>query len=180
MTNFTPPAPTAWTLRLKHHRTTLLFHLDPLQTFAILKKQLLAALRETEPSGTLNGNPLPTSPSEIVLGRPVDVNDLRKGFVTGEWERAEFGDEEMEVEEPAKKGRAKKQVTAAGDCPKGAKNVRDGGVLAFWWGEDTVARSKGKGKMLTDGEGMELDAPEEKWDVVLPNYDDMYGDTETA
>ncbi|KAF2492313.1 hypothetical protein BU16DRAFT_441395, partial [Lophium mytilinum] len=174
---FTPPTPTAWTLRLKHHRTTLLFHTDPLQTFATLKTQLLTALRETCPGEALDGTPLPSSPSEIILARPVDINDLSKGFVTGEWERDGFGDEDMEdVEESGVgkkgKGRPKKVTQVAGDCPKGARNVKDGGVLAFSWGKERDRR-EGKGKRRVevneDGEA------QEEWDVVLPSYEDSYG-----
>ena len=77
----TKPNPHTWTIRLKHHKTTVLLHVDALQTIATLKKELLAVLNEIAPNG-LNGHTLPSSASDIRLAKPVDPLDLSQGWDT--------------------------------------------------------------------------------------------------
>ncbi|KAF2840999.1 hypothetical protein M501DRAFT_931138 [Patellaria atrata CBS 101060] len=107
----TQPSPITYTLRLKFHKTTVLLHVDPLQTLHSLRSDLLTALRQTCPDGTIGGLALlPDTPEEIELAVPRDLNDASKGWV---------------------------RVLAAGEGSQGvgdvvtARGVRDGGVLAF-------------------------------------------------
>lgn len=188
-TTYTNPSPITWTIRLKHHRTTIVLHANPLQTFTSIKSQLLSALRDTQPDGKLEDKALPSSPSEIVLGRPVDMNDPNKGFVLGEWEQ---GGDLFEDEDGAEGSKGKGKAVAKGkgrskreegeeeeegiassdsvkDCLKGA-GFRDGAVFAFKWGEE--ARE--------DNEDEEMDAVlvgkgDSEWDVIIPSYEDAYG-----
>jgi hypothetical protein len=171
---FTTPSAQTWTLRLKSHKTTVLLHVDPLQTFSTIKEQLYTALEET---GLKNGHSepvsLPPSPADIELGRPSNTNDPHKGFQLGEWEYSPL--EEEEGEDPkgkgkAKAGRPKKSGTvgadSVSDCPKGA-GLRDGAVLAFRW--------KGNGSQEDDdiesADGRKVDM----WGVKLASYEDNYG-----
>lgn len=172
MSTSTAPSPLTWTLRLKHHKTTVLLHCDPLQTFRSIKTALLAALNETNPDGTLNNRVLPSSPHEIILGRPVDLNNPEEGFLLGEWEKARGGLDAGESE-GAGKGKGKRKSiagegTGAKDCLKGA-GLRDGAVLAFKWG--------GKDEEGEEDEDVEmrLGEKEENWDVIIPAYEDAYG-----
>ena len=45
-----------------------------------LKRDLLRALKQTEKDNQLGGVPLPNSPDDIILGKPVDEHDLSKGW----------------------------------------------------------------------------------------------------
>ncbi|PVH93466.1 hypothetical protein DM02DRAFT_619265 [Periconia macrospinosa] len=168
---FTQPSPTTWTLRLRARKTTVLLHVDPLQTFASIKSQLLAALsestlRDPETNQTIT---LPTSPLEFQLGRPVDRSDLKAGWVLGDWEIPPAGDEEDETGKGKGKAKAKKSNTGVGgavkDCPKGA-GLRDRDCLAFRW--------------PGDGTGWEEEEEEEAqqasmWGVILPSFEDSFG-----
>lgn len=131
----TTPTPQTWTLRLKSHKTTVLLHIDPLHTFDTIKAALYDALQQTEFRHPDTGAaiPLPPSPSDIQLGRPVNINDAHEGFKLGEWEYNSIDDAE-EVEGKGK-GKAKavapggKGAASAKQCPKGA-GLKDGAVLA--------------------------------------------------
>ncbi|OCL12804.1 hypothetical protein AOQ84DRAFT_352331 [Glonium stellatum] len=173
MSTSTAPSPLTWTLRLKHHKTTVLLHCDPLQTFQSIKTALLAALNETNPTGTLNNRPLPSSPDEIILGRPVDLNNPERGFSLGEWEKARGGLDADESEGAGKGKGKRKSIAGEGmgtkDCLKGA-GLRDGVVLAFRWGEEDEDEDEGEEDME-----MGLGEKKENWDVVLPAYEDAYG-----
>lgn len=168
-TTFTKPNPTTWTLRLRSYKTAVLLHVDPLQTFASIKSQLLAALSESPLRDPETGQavPLPTSPSDFQLGRPVDRTDLKAGWVPGDWEIPPAEDEEEETGKGKGKAKAKKDNTGVGgavkDCPKGA-GLRDRDCLAFRW------RGDGTGWEEEDGAqqaGM--------WGVVLPSFEDSFG-----
>ncbi|KAF2623180.1 hypothetical protein BU25DRAFT_414687 [Macroventuria anomochaeta] len=156
------PTPQTWTLRFKSHRTTVLLHIDPLNTFDTVKSALYTALQETGLQATEHGPSisLPASPSDIQLGRPVDPLDPSQGFVLAEWETP-ASDDEVAIEEEGKgKGRAaaKGKKQGAGDvkdCPKGA-GLKDGAVLAFRW----------------EGDGTKEEA---SWGVQLASFEDAYG-----
>ncbi|KAF2754994.1 hypothetical protein EJ05DRAFT_478815 [Pseudovirgaria hyperparasitica] len=111
-----PAVPTTetLTLRLKHHRTTVFLYASPLQSLAELKTDLITALRETTPSDTLAGRPLPTSPEQITLGKPKDRNDYALG-----WIRIEEGEE----------SKGKESIKLAG--------LKEGMVVAFKWGDES-------------------------------------------
>jgi hypothetical protein len=156
------PTPQTWTLRLKSHRTTVLLHIDPLQTFSAIKSHLYTALSETGLQATEHGPsiPLPASPEDIQFGRPVDPLDPSSGFVLGEWETP-AEDDEVAIEDEGKgKGKSSAKGKSKGvdnvkDCPKGA-GLKDGAVLAFRW----------------EGDGTEDEA---SWGVKIASFEDAYG-----
>lgn len=197
MAPITPNART-WTLRLKHHKTTLLLHVDPIQKLSSLRAELLSALHQTNPSGNLDGHKIPQNADEIVLAKPVDANDLSLG-----WERLEmkgmFG---AEQEESGKgKGKAAASVTstpgagakakagASGkmtDCPQGS-GLRDGGIVAFRFKseEDGSDEANGNGAEAED-EDIEVAEEDkrgvapERWDVVVPTIEETYAEEDAS
>ncbi|KAK3052990.1 hypothetical protein LTR09_006054 [Extremus antarcticus] len=178
----TAPTPRTWTLRFKHHRSTILLHIDPIQTLPSIRRDLLAALTQTNPTGTFNTHTLPQNPDEILLAKPVDINDLSLGWET-------LASTSTTDSETSGKGKGKASSTASSvtkgknslqDCPQGA-GLRDGGVVAF--------KFKGQG----GDEGGVRDTQEEDedeivvaeedrgprrelWDVVVPTLEETYGD----
>jgi hypothetical protein len=158
------PSPQTWTLRLKSRKTTVLLHIDPLHKFSFIKSSLYNALKDTplkDPS-TNQEIPIPDSPEDIQLGRPVDVLDPQQGFQLAEWEIPT-----LESEEDSGKGKGKGKKTTASaanvkDCPKGA-GLKDGAVLAFRWAGDGVWG----GGEHDDGPGT--------WGVKLASFEDAYG-----
>ncbi|KAF9732418.1 hypothetical protein PMIN06_007429 [Paraphaeosphaeria minitans] len=171
---FPTPSSQTWTLRFKSHKTTVLLHVDPLQTFPTIKEQLYKALEET---GLKDSDsepiPLPISPSDIELGRPSNPNDPHKGFQLGEWEYPPLEGEDAEDlkgKGKAKAGRPKKSgavgADSVKDCPKGA-GLRDGAVLAFRW--------KGNGSQDDDDIEKADGRKADMWGVELASYEDNYG-----
>jgi hypothetical protein len=164
------PSPQTWMLRLKSHKTTVLLHVEPLDTFSTIKSHLYDALQDTELKhpDTDEAIPLPSSPSDIQLGRPVDINDAHQGFRLGEWEYA--GEEEDEEESSVGKGKGKARAgggpnaTNVKDCPKGA-GLRDGTVLAFRWAGDGS----------WDGDEEDAGKEGDMWGVQLATFEDAYG-----
>jgi hypothetical protein len=153
------PTPSTWTLRLKSARTTVLLHTDPLSTFSAIKASLLTALTDTGFAQSDHGPSLtlPSSPSAIQLGRPLDPLDPSAGFVLGEWE-SQSDDDEVAIDEGKGKGKGKAAKETGGkDCPKGA-GLKDGAVLAFRW--EGMAGADGK-----------------EWDVQIASFEDAYGVT---
>ena len=154
----TQPTPSTWTLRLKSSRTTVLLHIDPLTPFSAIKASLLTALTETgftsSSSSSDSAAPitLPSTPTAIQLGRPLDPLDPKSGFVLGEWESPP-SDDETAIDEGKGKGKGRKD--SGKDCPKGA-GLKDGAVLAFRW------------EGLEGAEGTE-------WGVQIPSFEDTYG-----
>ncbi|TKA75653.1 hypothetical protein B0A55_05005 [Friedmanniomyces simplex] len=189
MTPAIRPRPSTWILRFKHHRTTILLHVDPLQKLSSVRAELLKAVRQTCPHGTLNGHTVPDDEGDVLLARPVDSDDLSLG-----WQALEREDEvEKAVKEDAKgKGKAavgssankagKDKLTA---CPQGV-GLQDGGVVAFKFRSelDAVARDKDEGIEVEEDDEDRLDGetlvgaggPPEKWDVVVPTLEETYGD----
>jgi hypothetical protein len=174
----TTPSPQTWTLRLKARKTTVLLHIDPLQTFSSLKEHLYTALADTsltDPS-TREPIPLPSSPEDIQLGRPHDRADPDAGFVLGEWEQQASEDGEDDLAEGKGKGKAKAKSgkgnagAAVMDCPKGA-GLKDRDVLAFRW--------RGDGTGWEDGdEDEDMEGTVKKdgmWGVKLASFEDGYG-----
>jgi hypothetical protein len=77
---------TAWTLRFKHGKHTILLLAEPLTPFSSLKTELLDTLRERYPSGLSSSTspeplPIPSSIHEVLLGIPVDSYEPSKGWV---------------------------------------------------------------------------------------------------
>lgn len=179
------PSPQTWTLRLKSRKTTVLLHVDPLHTFTTIKSYLYDALQETGLKDFETGEsiPLPSAPSEIQLGRPVNINDAHEGFRLGEWEYPEVeGDEDSKGKGKAKAGRKPNggaTATAANvkDCPKGA-GLKDGSVLAFRWAGDGIW--DGSDDMDVDLDERRAGKEVDMWGVKLASFEDAYGvDNET-
>lgn len=132
-----------WTFRFKRHKTTILLFVTETQTFTSIKADLLEAIKATGIS-EINGAELPADPNDIILGLPVDKNDLTLGWV--DLEIPEKDDDEKETKS---KGARKDSVLNA--SPLGA-GLRDGAVLAFKFRRD-------------DEDGGD-------WDVVMPIYEE--------
>jgi hypothetical protein len=194
MPNANPP-PRTWCLRFKLNRSTVVLHVDAQQTFASIRAELLAALQATHPDGVFKGTlrdgmpveyPLPASPEDIALAKPIDINDLNAGWETiGDSNEGLFFDEDF-----GSKGRGKGKEAAAvtakqtsaksvNDCPQGA-GLRDGGVVAMRF---RLADEKERRQRLNDGDldvdeiakdGMGID--DLPWDVIVPTMAETYGD----
>lgn len=190
MHSITPNSRT-WTLRLKHHKTTILLHVDPIQKLSSLRADLLLALQQTNPSGELNSHPIPHNADDIILAKPIDINDLSQG-----WERLEQKTSFAEDADGGStgKGKGKAAVTAtpgkgkaaavtAGangkllDCPQGA-GLRDGGIVAFRFSSEEVRQD---GTEEDDFAMLEQDqrGEAEKWDVVVPTIEETYAEQDT-
>jgi hypothetical protein len=165
-------------LRFKHHRSTILLHVDPLQSFASIKKELLLAITETNPSGTFNGHSIPQNPDEILLAKPINPNDLDAGWTLIE---------SVDGEESSGKGKAKASTTSTSkaggkaqsqlkDCPQG-HGMRDMSVVAFKFKSESESRQAEVGEDDGD-EAIEVadEDKKEEWDVVVPTMEETYGD----
>jgi hypothetical protein len=141
--------PQTWTLRFKHHRTTILLHTDPLTPLSTLKSNLLLALRDTKPSG-IESRPLPTSPSQIKLAKPINPLEISEG-----WEPIDPS-ADVDDEKAAKKLEESTSVKAAG--------VKDNAVIAFRWSVEGEEEEEDEALGEIEGE----------WDVVWPSFEDNY------
>ncbi|KAI4188599.1 MAG: hypothetical protein L6R41_002027 [Letrouitia leprolyta] len=144
------PNPQHWTLRFKHHKTTVLLFVAPHQSFTSVKEDLLHAIKATRVT-EINGNPLPSNLEDVIFGVPIDGNDPSQGWINLEIPELE--------EDGGKKGNKNPSVLNA--TPIGA-GLKDGMALAF------------KFRKQTSG-GDEMDIDDNEWDVVIPNYDDEEG-----
>jgi hypothetical protein len=194
------PPPRVWCLRFKLNRTTVVLHIDALQTLASIRSELLEALRATHPDAIFKGTlrdgtpvsyPLPANPEDIALAKQADPHDPNAG-----WEA--IGDDAGEgliFDEDVKgKGKGKGRASAApsrksassakdvNDCPQGA-GLKDGSIVAFRF---RLAEEKARRQRLIDGEldvdeiardGMGDDAD---WDVVMPTMEETYDDEDAA
>ncbi|KAF1944964.1 hypothetical protein EJ02DRAFT_339705 [Clathrospora elynae] len=170
------PSPQTWTLRLKSQKTTVLLHVDPLHTFSTIKSHLYDALQETDlkKPETSEPIPLPPSPSDIQLGRPVNINEANEGFQLGEWEYP-AADEEDDGGKGKGKAKASRKSNGGAststanikDCPKGA-GLKDGAVLAFRW--------SGDGAWGGEDEGVDVEEAD-MWGVQLATFEDAYGES---
>lgn len=183
----TKPTPQTWTLRLKHHRTTILLHVDPLQSLSSIKSELLKAVSQTHPDGTLNNVTIPQRASDVMLAKPVDINDLEAGWESLEPKGVIDG---VFEDEGAGKGKGKvsmvknNKTAATGgknalrDCPQGV-GLRDGGVVAFKFRVQD-AEKDGRVRGDVDGDAVidigEEEEENEKWDVVVPSLEETYGE----
>ena len=166
--------PATWTLKFKNARTTVVLHIDKLQSLSSIKSELLHALRTTNPSGELNGTPLPTSPDDIELAKPVDFANIESGGwqsieLDARADEAELFDEE----EPKTKGKGKAKAKANShrDCPLGA-GLKDMCPVAFRFKDQKLAP---KDEDEDEGLGLEDDIEAAGWNVELPKFEDVYG-----
>ncbi|KAK1067216.1 hypothetical protein LTR74_006584 [Friedmanniomyces endolithicus] len=184
MTPAIRPKSSTWILRFKHHRTTILLHVDPLQEFTSIRAELLKAIRQTCPFGTLNGHAIPEDAGELLLARPVDSNDLSLGWKALGREAGEGAEQE-----PKGKGKAPVAMANSGkkvvkgkptDCPQ-AVGLRDGDMVAFRFRSEAGVVQNNQGEdsgVNEDGETLVgAGGVLEKWDVVVPTLEDTYGDS---
>lgn len=181
--------PGTWTIRFKLHKTTTLLHVDPLQTIASLKAELLNALRQTSKDGMVEGFRIPDDEADVALARPVDLNDVQKG-----WKR--LGDDGAAptvtpVAAKTSKGKgkekagSKREISGVDGESLKSLGVKDNAVLAFRFvsaAEEELRNKKRKADELDGDEGLgiaeedeEQQGGREQWDVVLPTWDDQYG-----
>jgi hypothetical protein len=186
----TDPNPRTWILRFKLNRTTVVLHIDPLQSLNSVKQELLTALQQTHLAGTINGLSIPQNSADILLARPKDINDLTLGFESIESAPSSI-DSESDAVVGAGKGKGKAVAapskTVGGrsakaqlkDCPQGA-GLRDHGIVAFKFRKadaDVVIsieedeEDEGIAVAREDMEGVE-----EEWDVVVPSFEETYGE----
>ncbi|KAL9132254.1 MAG: hypothetical protein Q9217_000058 [Psora testacea] len=137
------------TLRFKCHKTTILLLCQQSQSFTSIKQDLLDSIKAAGMEN-INRACLPSDPECIILGVPIDKNDISKGWIN--LEIPEF-DEVEGKEKGVKKGSVLNQ------SPLGA-GLKDGAVLAF--------------KFNKEGERDEMDL-DDGWDVVMPSYEDEGG-----
>jgi len=184
MTPAIRPKSSTWILRFKHHRTTILLHVDPLQELTSIRAELLKAIQQTCPHGTLNGYAIPEDAGELLLARPVDSNDLSLG-----WKALGGQAGEGAEQEPKGKGKAPVAMANSGkkvvkgkptDCPQ-AVGLRDGDMVAFRFRSEvgTATRDQGEGDEGEQDGGTVVgeSGALEKWDVVVPTLEDTYGDS---
>ena len=159
----TVASPSTWTIRFKYHKTTVLLHVNPLQSFSSVKSELLRALRESHPAG-VNSDPLPSDPEQIVFARPNDPMDPEAGWTSIDDDIVlADGDEDGGKDGKGKgKGKTKPKSGGVTDCVQGA-GFKNGACLAF-----KFRRGDAAGFMDMEGVG------EEKWDVLIPSYEDQF------
>lgn len=182
----TQPSPATWTIRFRLHKTTVLLPIDPLQPISSIKSDLWSALQQTSPDGTLSDStPLPDSSDDILLARPIDINDAAAGWkaltVPGGNDGGGGG--------AAKKGKGKAGEGLDAESLK-SLGIKDNALLAFTFASSTQFRSQpaknsrvgtdGGGSLDDDTDGMEGLEDEdgetkEEWDVVMPGWEDQYG-----
>jgi len=147
-TQVTSDISTHLTLRFKHGNLTVFVFADELATISQIKQDLLETLRDTKPDGLLpspssnssESIALPDSAEDIILGVPVNKNDLTEG-----WSEMESEEEDVNKE-----------------CPK-TLGLRNADALAF------VINQGGKKKVEFWVEFSDLNAlyPDEEEDVEM-------------
>ena len=137
------------TLRFKNHRITILLLCQQSQSFTSIRQDLLESIKATGIEN-INGTFIPSNPEDIILGVPLDKNDLTKGWVN--LEIPEFDESEAQ-------GKGVKKGSVLNQSPLGA-GLKDGALLAF------------KFKKERASDEIELD---DEWDVVMPSYEDEDG-----
>jgi hypothetical protein len=150
-------------MRLKHSKLTVFLFADPSKPLTDLKEALFSALEELRTSGTLEDITVPSSPSDIELGKPIDQFDAEQG-----WELIGALPAEDEDEDDSKKRSSKEK----GRTSESNITLRDSGavegVLAFRFkqqssddDDNTMANES-----LGDDPG---------WDVEIAKFEDLYG-----
>ena len=99
----------------------------------------------------ISGYKLPENADGIVLGVPVDKNDLSYGWV--DLEIPEREDDGVN----GSKSKGVKKNSVLNSSPQGA-GLKDGAILAF--------------RFTRDGDQDESNIDGSDWDVIMPSYDD--------
>lgn len=197
------PPPRAWCLRFKLNRTTIVLHIDALQTLASVRAELLSALQATHPDGIFRGKsregatveyPLPASAEDIALAKRADINDPNAGWesIGDDLEEGLIFDEDVSGKGKGKAGASGGTSRSAGknsasskgvnDCPQGA-GLRDGAVVAFRF---RLPEEKARRQRLIEG-SLDVDeiakdgmGDDTAWDVIMPTMEETYGDEDAA
>lgn len=157
------PSPATWTLRFKHSTSTILLEVDPLQKLSTVRTELLHALQESNPSGTINGHKIPQQADDILLGRAIDRNKLSLGYTDIDKDATESSADVTGKGKAAVGAlKAKPGSGKVTDCPQGA-GFRDRDVVAFKFRGDE-----------------DVEDVVEKWDVKIPTMEETYGDEDAA
>lgn len=130
-----------WTLRFKQHKTTILLYAYPGQSFTSIKKDLLDAISSTGLKA-IDGHDLPSDPEDVILGVPIDKNDIDRG-----WKELLIPEADNEID--AHKSKKVKKDSIFNSSPLGA-GLKDGAMIAFRFKADE----------------------EEGFDVIMPTYED--------
>ena len=174
----TKSTPLHWTLRLKYHKSTVLLSVDPLQSIQKLKGDLLDALQNLiSPLNDVES--LPNSPSQVQLAKPIDVLDASAG-----WQRIDKTDEpkfddvdELAADDDDDAGVSRRRSKSKGKAKKGTSNGTDGDQRTLkecGISDNAVLAFKFAPHLEDNEEAMDED-DNDKWDVVIPTYEDTYG-----
>jgi hypothetical protein len=152
------PTSKQWTLRLKKGKRTVLVFADPAESLRSLKQNLIDALTATNPSHTIDALPIPTSPSDVELAKPVDQLDITKG-----WEIVDppIPDDELAIDDSDVKGKGRAKRKSREISLK-ALGIKENHVLAFRFKDS----NEDVDETLGDDPG---------WEVQIPSYEDLYG-----
>lgn len=188
----TQPISTMWTIRFRHGKTTVLLHVDPLQNIASIKAELWAVLTQTESTDSQTNAPsIPDSPDEILLARPLDINDATQGWKGLTVPETSNGTATKAKASAKGKGKGREGAAVEGIDAESLKSlgIRDNALLAFKFvsstsqsshdevpATDINADDEDEDMNDTDGEG----ARKESWDVIMPAWEDQYGVTNTG
>lgn len=157
------PTPATWTLRFKHSNLTIFLEVEPLQKLSAIRSELLQALQQSNPSGKVNGHPIPQNADDILLGRAIDRNKLSLGYTDVDKDATESS---ADVGGKGKAAVGALKAKPGGgkltDCPQGA-GFRNGDVVAFKFRGDE-----------------DVDDVVEKWDVKIPTMEETYADEDAA
>jgi hypothetical protein len=176
-------SPDVWTIKFKKARTTVVLHIYQLQPLSSVKAELLEALQSTNPSGELNGTPLPDSADDIELAKPRDPSNIDAGgwqsieldAANDDFDADLFGTGDDTKTKGKGKGKAKAKGASHKDCPLGA-GLKDMCIVAF-----RFKGQKSSPRRVNDDvdEGLGLDDEglpgADGWDVELPRFEDVYG-----
>jgi hypothetical protein len=149
---FENPKPHMWTLRFKHHKTTIFLFVDQQQPFSSIRADLLSTLKKRGVA-ELDGQDLPEDPEDLILGVPLNKNNPRKGWIALHIPATTARDGKGEAVSTG----GKKSVL--NETPLGA-GLKDGAMLAF--------KIRKNGPQADDGS----DLDDNEWDVLTPSYDD--------
>lgn len=163
----TLPQPSHITLLLRHHKSTTLLSVSPIQSFESIKDLLLAALKARNISSLHNDSdpadptPLPSSAADLEFGVLIDKKDASKGWTL-------LTPELAAASSSTKKKPASK--TADANSPAGA-GLADGGWLAYRVRKAPAA--EGDEAKLDENGDVDVEMEEDPgWDVVLPSFED--------
>lgn len=140
---------------MKRGKKTVLLFADPAEALDTLKHNLIDALKATNQSNQFDGVAIPSSPSDVEIGKPVEPLDISKG-----WELVDPSfDDELAMDDSDSKSKKGKSRAKTKDMSLKALGIKENYVLAFRFRND-------EDETMEDDQG---------WDVNIPTYEDLYG-----